>query len=459
MRYSNKSVWLTSYANDLDAFIPEVWAQESLMILEASMVAANLVHRDFQNEIAQAGDVVNTRKPAEFTATRKIDTDSVTVQDATATNVAVKLDQHLHTSFLIRDGEESKGFITLRDEYLAPALLSIGQSIDQIVLTQAYQFLANTAGKLGTNPGLATIVGLREVMNTLKVPQQGRNLIITPDTEGALLQVTDFINADKIGDEGSALREGSLGRKFGFDSFMCQNTPSIATGNTVQYPDVNNGAGYPIGTVTMTIHGGITITDGSWFVVDGDDTPQRITSVTGTPATEITFEPGLRHAVVDTAVLTVYTPGAVNFGAGYDAAYAKTLVVNGFSVAPKSGQLITFGNAPSAAAYGAIGTPTTVGVLLDRPLEATAAHTTEVGVGPAGSYNFAFHKNALALVMRPLAAPAAGTGALSYVANYNGLSVRITITYDGNKQGHLVTADVLCGVKVLDTSLGAVMFG
>ncbi|MEX0827859.1 MAG: hypothetical protein WD005_02800, partial [Haliea sp.] len=48
---------------DNDAFVPEVWAQEGLAILEENMVAANLVHRDFENQIASFGDVVNTRRP------------------------------------------------------------------------------------------------------------------------------------------------------------------------------------------------------------------------------------------------------------------------------------------------------------------------------------------------------------------------------------------------------------
>lgn len=48
------------HANDNDAFVPEIWAQEGLAILEENMVAANLVHRDFENEIARFGDVVNT---------------------------------------------------------------------------------------------------------------------------------------------------------------------------------------------------------------------------------------------------------------------------------------------------------------------------------------------------------------------------------------------------------------
>ena len=65
----------------------------------------------------------------------------------------------------------------------------------------------------------------------------------------------------------------------------------------------------------------------------------------------------------------------------------------------------------------------------------------------------------MALVNRPLALPIPGTGARAGVANWNGLSMRVVMTYDGNKQGHLVTVDTLLGIKVLDTNLGAVMYG
>jgi hypothetical protein len=42
------------------------------VILEENMVASNLVHRDFQNEIAKFGDVVNTRRPGMFKIKRKV---------------------------------------------------------------------------------------------------------------------------------------------------------------------------------------------------------------------------------------------------------------------------------------------------------------------------------------------------------------------------------------------------
>ena len=76
--------FVACYENNLDAYVPELWAQEGLAILEENMVMANLVHRDFENEIAKFGDVVNTRKPGEFKIRRKTDGTTLTQQDATA---------------------------------------------------------------------------------------------------------------------------------------------------------------------------------------------------------------------------------------------------------------------------------------------------------------------------------------------------------------------------------------
>ena len=44
--------WKPVYANDNEALIPEVWAQEALMVLDKNLVAANLVHRDFEDDVA-----------------------------------------------------------------------------------------------------------------------------------------------------------------------------------------------------------------------------------------------------------------------------------------------------------------------------------------------------------------------------------------------------------------------
>ena len=450
--------WVPVFTNDNDALIPEVWAQEALMILEANMVAAQLVYRDFENEVAKYGDVVNAHRPGTFVAKRKVDGDSVTVQDATATNVPVKLDQHIHVSFMIYDGEESKSFKDLVAMYLSPALIAQAQGLDQVVLGQMYEFMeTNSVGKLGTDPDKAAVIAANEVLNTNKCPVTGRNMIVTPNAEGALLELGDFTKVNESGST-QGLIDASLGKKFNFNFYMSQNCPSIAAGNTVVTVATVNGAHAAGSTLIAITHGGCgAIVAGSWITIAGDMIPHMVTASTGgaTPS-DMTITPALKSAVLTSAAITIYTPGAVNFVAGYAGGWNKPLVINGFTVAPKVGQLTSFG--VTAARYSQMSTPTTTAMLLNRSLDVGVAHTNVVGIGPAGEYCFGFHKNAIALVTRPLVAPKAGTGALSYVANYNGLSIRVTITYNGEKQGHLVTVDLLAGVKTLDTNLGVVMF-
>jgi len=450
-------------ANDIDAFIPEFWANESLAILEENMVVANLIHRDFEPIIANFGDVVNTRRPGEFAAKRKTNDDSVTVQDATATNVQVPLDQHVHVSFLIKDGEESKSMSSLVLEYMAPAMLAQARFIDQVILGQAYRFLGNVYGGLGkltSNNTVDYLTGVRNKMNINKAYVSGRNLILTPNTETTFLNTGLFIQANTSGDGGTALAEASLGRKFGFDMYMCQNASSITTGNTLLSGVINNAAGYAKGTTVVTVDSFTgAVTTGAWITIDGDDQPLRITAHSETlgTTTSITFTPALKADVADNAVVRQYTPGAVNNAAGYTKGYSKEITVDGFTVAPQVGQLVAFGTASDV--YTIINVNALVGITLDRPLAADIADNALVSIGPRGEFNLAFHRNALALVVRPLAMPRQGTGALSAVVNLNGLSVRATITYDGNKQGHLVTLDMLCGIAILDTKLGAVLLG
>lgn len=455
---------LSVYVNDNTAFIPEIWANESLAILEENMVAGMLVNRDFEMEFAQYGDVVNTRRPNQFTAKRKDLNDNVTIQDARAQNVPVPLNQWIHVSFVIYDGEETQAFKDLVNVYLRPAMLAQARYIDQVILGQAYRFLQNGYGSLGglndTN-AKDTILGTRNLMNINKAYVNGRNMILTPNSETSILKEELFIAANKVGDEGTALREASLGRKLGFDMYMCQNASSVPIGNTIVIANtVNNSAGYAAGTTTLAVTGSGAFLNGQWVTIAGDNTPQQVVSSTGgSSPSALVITPGLRTAVANSAVITKYTPGAVNNSSGYGVGYDKEITVDGFTVAPVVGQLVSFGTGTGSPTYSVTNVDGLVGITLDRPLEVSIANNDNVNIGPAGDFNFAFHRDALALVTRPLKPPKAGTGALSAVVNYNNLNMRATITYNGQMQGHLVTLDTLMGVAILDTNLGAVMFG
>lgn len=451
------------YDNSIEVFIPELWANESISILIENMIAGNLVYRDFENVLARYGDVVNVAKPAELTAKRKAVSDNVTIQDVSADTVRVPLDQHIHTSFLIRDGEESKSFKSLVDEYLRPAIIAQARLIDQIVLGQYPQFLGNSAGTLNgmtTSNAKTNLLTLRQVLNINKAPVNGRNIVLNPLAETVFLNLDIFTQAQQVGDQGQALQEALLGRKLGWDFWMDQNMAVVNTGNTPLAGAINSGNVTKGSTVlTTTFTGAVAV--GTWLTIAGDDTPHRVQAVTNTlgNTTSITIEsPGLRAAVATNAVITTYVPGTVNLSGGYAAGWQKAITVATFTVAPQVGQLVSFGLSGSSAIYTVVAVSGLTSITLDRPLDAAISNSDAVNIGPAGGYNLAFHRNAIALVVRPLAMPRAGTGALSAVASWNNLSMRITITYDGNKQGHLVTADMLAGIAVLDNRLGGVLY-
>lgn len=459
-------------ANSLTAYNPELWANESVAILLENLVAAQLVHTDFRNEVASYGDVVNTRKPGEFTAKRKVDTDDVTIQDATATNIQVELNQHWHTSFLIRDGEMSKSFKDLRAEYLEPAIWSIAQAVDKVVLGQYAQFLANTEGSQGAFSSTTAqqyIVDAHKRMNINKVPLGNRNFFLNPSLEAEMLKTDIFVSAEKLGDQGTALREASLGRRLGFNFFQVQNMASV-TGQldaAASTSLVDNASGYSAGATTIHIDtGGSNVSAGQWVVFGDDGTPQHITAVANlsTDDLDLTISPGLKRAVANDDTMKIYASGAVNQTSsptGYAAGWAKEIVVDGFTgSAVEVGQIVTFGT--TTTKYVVIdvteSSGNTVGITLDRPLEAAIADGLSVNTGPGGEYGLACDRPAIALISRPLAMPETNL-ANAAVANFGGLGLRVVQTYDGTKQGHLITVDLLGGIKVLDNSRGVVLIG
>lgn len=458
MNFLKSDVFVAVYDNSgMDAWVPELWSNETLAILMENMVAGNLVHRDFENELANFGDVVNTRKPGEFDAERKDVNDDVLPQGATATNVPVPLNQHIYVAFLIRDGEETKSFKSLVDEYLRPAAMAMARRVDRIVLGQVYQFLENQAGTLGglTNSNAAVeLTQVRGVMNQNKAYVDGRNLILTSAAETLMLQNDLFISADKVGDTGTALREASLGRKFGFDIYMCQNASSVSGDASLGSGTINAG-NFLKGSTSLTVtgFGSGEVVPGQWIKVAGN--VYHVTATDNATATLLTLEYGLVVDAATNSAISVYDSATVVGAGTYAAGYDKHILVTISGKVPEVGQLVTF--ATDLERYTVVKTDGSTYIELDRPLDATITTGDSVNLGPSGDFNFAFHRNALALVIRPLALPRAGTGALSGVANFGGLSMRTTITYDGTKQGHLVTLDFLMGIAILDTDLGAVL--
>ena len=98
-------------------------------------------------------------------------------------------------------------------------------------------------------------------------------------------------------------------------------------------------------------------------------------------------------------------------------------------------------------------------VILDRPLEIAVNNGDLAFPGPAGAMNLAFHRNAIALVTRPLAIPNNAMGVFAHVGVYNDIAMRVSMQYSIANGGTMVNLDILAGVAILDTNLGVVLQG
>ena len=455
------------YDNDLDAWIPERWALETIDVLEANMMAAFTVHRDFEQSFAAFGDTVNTRKPNSFTAENKHRGDDVTDQDATATNIPVRLNQHIHVSFTIDDQDDTLSFADLTEQYIKPAGIALADRVDKVVLGQVYQFLGTQAGVYGgmtKDNAVEGIVNTKKEMNKNLCPDDGmRFLAVGTNSAAAMRQAAVFHEADKAGSMEGLIR-GSLGTKFNFNLWEGQNVPSLLADSSMGSGTIDEALGYPVGTTVLTVadFGASEVVPGQWITINGH--AYHVIATDNATATELTLEYGLKAVVANNDDIEVYDVATVDNASGYAVDWSKRIVIDGVAGGSlQVGQMVTFrdvGGTVRNERYAVVATDGTTWMQLDRPLERALANNDFIDFGPAGGdFNFAYHRNALTLAIRPLKPVSAGRGALSAVRSNRGLTIRVTIGYDTKAQKTRVTLDFLAGIKILDEDKGAVLLG
>jgi len=444
-------------ANDNDALIPEIWSREALMTLMSNTVMASLVHRDFSSQVASYGDVVNTSRPADFSGKRKTDADNVTDQDAISPNIPVPLNQHFHVSYVIKDGELSKALPDLLERYMEPAARELAEKIDQVLAGQTAQLMANQVGQPGAATSLNVdeyVLDADEKLNDNKCPKAGRRLVMSSRFNRAALGAEIVVEADKRGDNGTALREASVGRIYGFDSFMDQNVAHVRPAAVTTADGVTDGDEVAGATVVETTVASASVTAGEYVVIAGSDKLHRIDSVVDAAGdADITLTEALTADVAAGAVVQVVTKTTTT--SAYAAGWAKEIAL---AAAPSVGQLVSFGTGAGTHSYTVIAVDGT-DALLDRPLDIAVGSGDDAFLGAAGSRNIALTREAIALVSRPLATVANEMGARSAVTSFDGLSMRVTMQYDSLSQGTRVTFDLLCGVAILDARLACVING
>ena len=201
---------------------PSIIAREALMVLRNNAVMANLVHRDYSDEfVAGVGDTITIRKPASFEA--KEYNGSIVVQDATEGSATIKMDKLLDVSFAVTSKQMTLDIADFSEQLLKPAMQAFADKIDAYLLGLASDVTNTVSYTSGTDNIRNTLVDARKFLTDAAAPMTERRFVYDGAIEADLLKTDMFLTADKVGDEGTALREASLGRKFGLDFYVDQN--------------------------------------------------------------------------------------------------------------------------------------------------------------------------------------------------------------------------------------------
>lgn len=316
------------------------FAQEALIQLEKVMGMAGRVHRGYEPATQARGNVIQIRRPASFTATNAPANDS----DVATESVSITLSEHKEVKFALTDKDLSLSAPQIITDHIRPAAVALADIIDQ-ALAALYKDIPWVSAQTAT-PALADIAAIRKIMFDNKVPINDKanlSYMIDGATELAYLNALAAAG-QQANTQDPSLREGSLGRLYGFDVWANQNTPVHTSGVAADATGTVDGVNAK-GVKTILISGitaGATWKIGDTFSIAGHTTRYVMTAdgtdADGAAAT-IVFEPGLEIATAGAEVITILLTGA---------AKVQTLAFHRNAFALAMAPLSTLGNGRGA---------------------------------------------------------------------------------------------------------------
>ncbi len=211
-------------ANVAQAIVKLV-AAEALPALMGNLVMGNLVNRDFEPRMANAGDTINVPVVPSLTANNIGETGTVSTQNPNLTNAQIVLNTHLEASFQVPDVTKVLAYPDLLRTYLQPAVIALAEKVETDLLGLAASFTANSpVGTAGSALTEASIEAAETALFNAKVPlSQPRYLVVDGSAYSNLRQISRFSEFQTAGEAGlKTLIDGEVGKLKNFYVFRSQ---------------------------------------------------------------------------------------------------------------------------------------------------------------------------------------------------------------------------------------------
>src|SRR5947209_13397063 len=165
-------------ANVANAIVKLV-AVDALPALMGNLVMGNLVNRDYEPTLAQAGDTVNVPIAPQLVANNLAEGNMVQTQNPSLGNAQIVLNTHAEATFQIPDITKVLAVPDLLKVYMEPAVAAIAQRIETDLLSLYAQFTSNTAVGVGGTPITeATIDEAETALFLAKVPPSHQKFML-----------------------------------------------------------------------------------------------------------------------------------------------------------------------------------------------------------------------------------------------------------------------------------------
>jgi hypothetical protein len=219
-------------ANVANAIVKLV-AVDALPALMGNLVMGNLVNRDFEPALGQAGDTVNVPIPPVLVAHNLAEGETVQTQNVSLGNAQIVLNTHAEATFQIPDITKVLAVPDLLRLYMQPALVALAEKIESDLLGLYAGFTANTAvGGAGSTITESTVDLAETALFEAKVPaSESKYLVVDSATYSQLRQIARFSEFQTAGEAGlRAIVEGSVGKIKDFYVFRSQFVKKTGSG-------------------------------------------------------------------------------------------------------------------------------------------------------------------------------------------------------------------------------------
>ena len=207
-------------ANLANAIVKLV-AVDALPALMGNLIMGNLVNRDFEPSLAQAGDTVNVPIPPTMVANNLAEGGAVVTQNPTIGNAQIVLNTHAEATFQIPDVTKVLAVPDLLKLYMQPAMVALAEKIETDLLNLYSSFTSNPAvGVGGSVITEATVDDAETALFNAKVPaSQSKYLVVDGSTYSQLRQIPRFSEYHTAGEAGlRSLIDGAVGKD---ERFLC----------------------------------------------------------------------------------------------------------------------------------------------------------------------------------------------------------------------------------------------